>query len=254
MQNISRSEERELFARVRQTGDPAAREALIRRYLPLARHTARRVHRSSDSLDDLYQVASYALVKAVDAFDPERGLAFTSYAVPTMTGELKRYARDTGWGLHVARGLQERVLDVERTINDLTGRLGRSPSTAEIAAELDLTAEDVVEALEAGSSHMLESLDTPLGTDAEATTRIETIGATDPHFGLVEDAHTVGGPLRQLPERERTLLALRFGEELPQSEIARRLGISQMHVSRLLRRTLDALWRKVQDQSDRAAA
>jgi len=213
----------------------------VRRYLPLARHTARRFHRGGDSLEDLYQVACYALVKAVDRFDPGRGLAFTSYAIPTISGELKRYARDTRWGLHLPRGLQERILTVENTISDLTARTGRSPTPAQIAAELGVPTEEVLEALEAGSSHSLESLDTPLKGDAETVTRLDTIGAIDPHYALVENTQAVRPAIRALPERERQLLSLRFGEGLPQSEIARRLGISQMHVSRLLRRTLDDL-------------
>jgi RNA polymerase sigma-B factor len=241
MNELSKRREARLFIEFRRTRDPDAREALIRRYLPLARHTARRFHRGSDSVDDLYQVACYALVKAIDGFDPGRGLAFTSYAIPTMSGELKRYARDTGWGMHVARGLQERVLDVERAIADLTSREGRSPSPQRIADEMGLTSEQVLEAIDAAANHVLESLDTPLGAEADAATRLDAIGSVDSGYELVEDAQALAPALRELPDREREILALRFGEELPQSEIARRLGISQMHVSRLLRRTLDDL-------------
>jgi RNA polymerase sigma-B factor len=246
MNDLSKRREARLFLELRETGSPLARETLIRRYLPLARHTARRFHRGSDSLDDLYQVACYALVKAIDGFDPDRGLAFTSYAIPTMSGELKRYARDTGWGMRVPRGLQERVLDVERAIADLTGRMGRSPTPSHIAKEIGLTSEEVLEAIEAGSNHVLESLDTPLSFDGDSATRIDSIGAIDVRYDLVDDAQAVAPVLRDLPERERTILSLRFGEELPQSEIAQRLGISQMHVSRLLRRTLDDLAEKVE--------
>lgn len=247
MHDMSKRREARLFEQLRATGDAGAREALIRRYLPLARHTARRFQRTSDTLDDLNQVAAYALVKAVDGFDPTRGLAFTSYAIPTISGELKRYARDTGWGMRVPRGLQERVLDVERTISDLTGSLGRSPAPREIGDVLGLTTEEVLEALEAGSNHMLESLDTPLGADADAATRLDALGADDPRYELVDDADAVAPALRELPARERMILSLRFGEELPQSEIARRMGISQMHVSRLLRRTLDQLAERVEE-------
>ena len=240
LNDLSKRREARLFIELRETGDRLARETLVRRYLPLARHTARRFHRGGDSLDDLYQVASYALVKAIDGFDPDRGLAFSSYAIPTISGELKRYARDTGWGMRVPRGLQERVLDVERAVIDLTASLGSSPTPAQIAQEMGLTREEVLEAIEAGSNHVLESLDKPLPTgDGEAAPRLEGLGAPDPRYEHVEDVQTVAPVLRALPERERTILSLRFGEELPQSEIARRLGISQMHVSRLLRRTLD---------------
>ena len=246
MNDLSKRREARLFLELRETGSPLARETLIRRYLPLARHTARRFHRGSDSLDDLYQVACYALVKAIDGFDPDRGLAFTSYAIPTMSGELKRYARDTGWGMRVPRGLQERVLDVERAIADLTGRMGRSPTPAQIAEAIGATSEEVLEAIEAGSNHVLESLDTPLSFDGDSASRIDSIGGIDVRYDLVDDAQAVAPVLRDLPERERKILSLRFGEELPQSEIARRLGISQMHVSRLLRRTLDDLAEKVE--------
>ena len=247
MQHRQTRSETDLFLELRRTGSPRAREALVRRFLPLARHTARRFQRSNDSLEDLTQVASYALLKAIDGFDPSRGLAFSSYAIPTITGELKRHARDTSWGMRVPRGLQERVLDVERTINDLTPRLRRSPTPAEIAAELGIDTEEVVEAIEAGSSYTLESLNASLSVDSEAATRMDLIGADDPHYELVDDAHALSPLLRELPARERTILALRFGEELPQSEIALRLGFSQMHVSRLLRRTLDRLHEQVED-------
>jgi RNA polymerase sigma-B factor len=250
MHDMSKRREARLFNQVRATGDPGAREALIRRYLPLARHTARRFQRPSDSFDDLYQVAAYALVKAVDGFDPSRGLAFTSYAIPTISGELKRHARDTSWGMRVPRGLQERVLDVERAMADLTGSLRRSPTAAEIAAHMGLATEEVLEALDAGLNHVLESLDTPLTIDGDNTlTRLDTLGGVDSRYDHVNDAEAVGPALRALPERERHILALRFVEELPQSEIARRLGISQMHVSRLLRRTLDDLAETVQQEA-----
>jgi RNA polymerase sigma-B factor len=247
LDDLSRRREARLFAHLRRTGDPSTREALVRKYLALARHTARRFQRTYDAGEDLFQVACYALVKAIDGFDPTRGLAFSSYAIPTITGELKRHARDTGWGLRVPRGLQERVLEVERAIADLTSELGRSPTPGQIAEVTALTGEEVLEALEAASNHTLESLDTPLGSDAEALTRLDTMGAEDPGYQLVEDALTVAPALGDLPERERTILWLRFGEELPQTEIARRLGISQMHVSRLLRRTLDDLGRQVEE-------
>ncbi len=247
MNDLSRRREARLFTQLRGSGDPRIREALVRKYLPLARHTARRFQRTSDSVDDLYQVACYALVKAIDGFDPTRGLAFTSYAIPTITGELKRHARDTGWGLRVPRGLQERVLEIERATAAVSAELGRSPTLEEIAGHTGLPSEEVLEALEAASNHVLESLDVPLGADAEAVTRLDTMGAPDAGYELVEDLQAIAPALRALPERERQILSLRFGQELPQSEIARRLGISQMHVSRLLRRTLDELSAQVEE-------
>jgi RNA polymerase sigma-B factor len=247
--DLSRRHEARLFTRLRTSGDPDVREALICKYLPLAHHAARRFQRRSDSLEDLCQVASYALVKAVDRFDPARGLAFTSFATPTITGELKRYARDVGWGMRVPRGLQEQVLEVERTIRALTAELGRSPALGQVAEATGLPVEDVLETLEAASSHMLESLDMPLTAEADAVTRLDTVGDLDPGYELVDAAQSLSPALRELPKRERMMLSLRFGEELPQSEIARRLGISQMHVSRLLRRTLDELTEKMESQA-----
>jgi RNA polymerase sigma-B factor len=249
LNDLSRRREARLFTHLRRTGDPAAREALVEKYLPLARHTTRRFQRASDATDDLYQVACYALVKAIDGFDPSRGLAFSSYAIPTITGELKRHARDTGWGLRVPRGLQERVLDVDRAVAALTAEHGRSPTPSEIADATGLAPEDVLEALEAASNHMLESLDSPVGNAVDPISRIDTVGAVEPGYELVEDIEAVAPALRALPDRERTILSLRFGEELPQAEIARRLGISQMHVSRVLRRTLDELAEQLEDHA-----
>jgi RNA polymerase sigma-B factor len=249
LNDLSRRREARLFTHLRRTGDPATRDALVRKYLPLARHTARRFQRGTDSSEDLFQVACYALVKAIDGFDPARGLAFSSYAIPTITGELKRHARDTGWGMRVPRGLQERILEVDRAVAALTAERRRSPTPAEIADATGLSSEDVLEALEAGSNHVLESLDTPLGDPTDPLSRIDTLGADDPGYEFVEDAQTVAPVLRELPHRQRTILSLRFGAELPQSEIARELGISQMHVSRLLRRTLDDLAEQLGDEA-----
>lgn len=242
----SKREEIGLFVQLRETGDPAAREQLVHRYLPLAKHAARRFQGRNASFDDLFQVASYALLKAIDGFDPERGLAFSSYAVPTMSGELKRFARDTGWGMRVPRSLQERALEVDRVISDLTAQYGTSPVPARIAEEMGLTSEEVLEAIDASANHTLESLNAPLAADGDSATRIDGLGEVDEGYELVEDADAVAPALRELPERERKILELRFRDELPQSEIARRLGISQMHVSRLLRRTLDQLSEKVE--------
>ena len=248
MNDLSRRREARLFAYLRRTGDPAARESLVRKYLPLARHTVRRFGRASGgSAEDLYQVACYALVKAIDGFDPTRGLAFTSYATPTITGELKRYARDTAWGIRVPRGLQEKLLEVQRAMATLTAEAGRSPSPRQIGELTGLTSEEVLEALEAASDRAIESLDMPLRGDPDALTRLDTLGGADPGYELVEKKQSVAPALRELPERERQILTLRFGQELPQSEIARRLGISQMHVSRLLRRTLDDLGKRVEE-------
>ena len=248
--DLKKRTEAQLFTQLRDTENPLLRERLIRRYLPLARHVARSFRAGGNAAEDRFQVASYALVKAIDKFDPGRGMAFSSYAVPTITGELKRHARDTGWGMHVSRSLQERAMKVERAVTDLTAREGRSPTTARIAKELELSSEDVIEGMGARANQTLESLDVRRSPDeADSVSRIDTLGREDVRYALVDDFDVVAPFLRELPDRERAMLRWRFGEELPQTEIARRLGISQMQVSRLLRRTLDRLGERVEQQS-----
>jgi RNA polymerase sigma-B factor len=203
---------------------------------------ARRYEHAREPLDDLVQVASLALLKAIDRFDARRGDAFSSYAVPTILGELKRYFRNSGWAVHVPRGLQERVLEVNASVEHLSRELGRSPSLQQVASAVHLSTEQVLEAVEAGGAYNAISLDTPRrdgGSDEEPGTIAERLGSTDDRFDVVEDTITVGRGLRALPERERTILFMRFAEGLTQSEIAERIGISQMHVSRLIRRAVD---------------
>jgi RNA polymerase sigma-B factor len=229
-----------LFRRHQRHGDLHARRQLIERYLPLARSLARRYERRGESMDDLVQVASLGLVKAIDRFEPDRGLSFSSYAVPTMLGELRRYFRDTGWALHVPRALQERVLEVNAAVERLSSDLGRSPSPQQVAEELDLPVEEVLEAIEANAAYDTTSLDTPLRSrDDEGQTIAETFGENDESFELVEGRVSIGPALATLSERERLILQLRFAEDLTQSEIAERIGVSQMHVSRLIRRALE---------------
>ena len=217
-----------------------AREKLVERFLPLARRLARRYERASEPLDDLVQVASVGLVKAIDRFEPEHGAGFSSYAVPTILGELKRHFRDAGWALHVPRGMQERVLKVNEAIERLSGPLGGSPSPQQVAAELNLPVEEVLEAMEAGQAYRFTSLDAPApGEDSGSLA--STIGEEDE--GMVDVEHRVAlSPLiAKLPPRQQKILHLRFFEGLTQSEIASRLGISQMHVSRLPARSLAQL-------------
>jgi RNA polymerase sigma-B factor len=229
-----------LFRRHQRDGDLHARRELIERYLPLARSLARRYERRGESFDDLVQVASLGLVKAIDRFDPDREIRFSSYAVPTMLGELRRYFRDSGWALHVPREMQERVLKVNTAMERLSAELGRSPSPQQVADELDLPVEDVLEAIEANAAYEASSLDTPLASRDDAGQSIaEAFGEEDEQFELVEGRVSIGPALRTLPERERMILHLRFVEDLKQSEIAERIGVSQMHVSRLIRRALE---------------
>jgi RNA polymerase sigma-B factor len=232
-----------LLRRYREDGDLVAREELVERMLPVARQLARRYHRGSEQLDDLVQVACLGLVKAIERFELEREIPFLRYAVPTMLGEIKRYFRDTGWAAHVPRGLQERVMDVKKEIDALGARLGRSPSAAEVADRLGLEVEDVLEALEAAGAHDAISLDAPRsgGADEDGSPRayIDSVGADDEHYTVVEDWSSVAPALGVLPPREREILHLRFYENCTQSQIAERVGVSQMHVSRLLRRALE---------------
>ncbi len=237
-----RSREQLLFIRYRQSGDVRAREELVRRFLPLARRLARRYARASEPLEDLVQVASVGLVKAIDRFESEGGNGFSSYAMPTILGELKRHFRDSSWALHVPRGLQERVLKLNEAVEQLSGVLGRSPTPQELASELSMPVEAVLEAMEAGAAYDTVSLDAPLRSAGdERATYADAVGEMDGRFELVERSASLGRALRAMPERERLILYLRFAEGLTQLEIADRVGISQMHVSRLIRRALERL-------------
>jgi len=225
---------------LRESGDKAARDALVERYLPLAYSIAGRYRHTPQSLEDLEQVASLALVKAVDRFDAERGLAFSSYAVPTIVGELKRYFRDAAWSLHLPRALKERVLLVERCERELSGQLGRAPTVDDIAAASGLNSEDVLDAMEARGAHDTESIEAS-GSPESGLTLSDTLGAEDAQLELVDDRDAAHVLMSALPERERRILALRFVDGLTQTEIAGKVGISQMQVSRILRGTLARL-------------
>ena len=217
--------------------------------MPLVRQLARRYQRGAEPLDDLVQVASIGLVKAIDRFDPSRGAAFSSYAVPTILGELKRYFRDTGWALHVPRGMQERVIRTSGALTHLSRQLGRSPTTAELARALDATPEEVIEALQAATAYDAVSLDGPRSREgAEAETHFEAVGAPDANYDLVELRASLAPTLRALSERDRLVLHLRLVEDMTQSEIAGRIGVSQMHVSRLIRRALAQLQSAVEEE------
>jgi RNA polymerase sigma-B factor len=229
----------EVFEAYHRDGDAATRELLATLYLPLARHLARR-YRGRAELDDLEQVASLALLKAIDRFDPTRGLEFSTFAYPTILGELKRYFRDLGWTVRVPRELQELTLRLDALRETLTGELGRSPTVAELAERAGTTVEHVVEAISAGSAHHPDSLDRPLSEDGDLA--IDVVAAhDDPGFARAENAVVVDGLLATLSEREREVLRLRFEQDLTQAEIGRRLGVSQMHVSRLIRQSIASL-------------
>jgi RNA polymerase sigma-B factor len=234
-------ETRVLFERF-ERDEPGTRDELIERFLPLARQLARRYQRANEPFDDLLQVASVGLVKAVDRFDPGRGVAFSSYAVPTILGELKRYFRDSGWAVHVPRGVQERVLKVDSVVAKLSGRLGHSPSVAEIAEEMDYTVEDVLEAMDAAQAYDAVSLDAGRGgDDDDGETHGETLGVEEERYEMIEYGATIDRTLKALPARDRLVLKHRFVDDMTQSEIAEIIGVSQMQVSRIIRRALARL-------------
>ena len=234
--------ERRLFARYREHDDQAAREAVVERFLPLATGLARRYHRGGEPLDDLVQVASMGLLKAIDRFDPGRGTAFSSFAVPTIAGELKRYFRDKSWAVRVPRDLQELALRVDRATDRLFHELGRVPTASEIADDLGVTIEQVLEAHEAAAAYRADSLDRPGSHDDQDATRVvDTLGGDDPGYRQAENSATVESMMSVLSDREREILRLRFAEDLTQSEIGARVGVSQMHISRLLRQALARL-------------
>lgn len=239
---MSAAQSSELFARWQQHQDPDAREELVSRFLPLARKLARRYGGAGEPFDDLLQVASLGLLKAVDRFDPARGTAFSSFAVPTILGELKRYFRDTGWSAHVPRATQELALKIQDAEQHLAARSGRSPSVSELAEYLELSIEDAVDALEAAAAHHAASLDSPIRElDAGAESLADTFGADDPGFELADATATIAAAAHHLSEQERQVLALRFFKEETQTQIAERFGVSQMQVSRILRRALSRL-------------
>lgn len=233
------TDSRKLFQRWQHGKDRRAREQLTERFLPLARKLAHRYRGAHEPYDDLLQVASLGLVKAIDRFDPDRGIAFSSFAVPTILGELKRYFRDLGWSVHVPRGAQERALKVEEAEQKLTTRRGRPPTVPELAEYLELSTEEVLDALETAGAHHAVSLDAPHSDeDGESTTLATSFGQYDERYELIEDRLTISTVARQLPLTERQVLKLRFAEDLTQTQIAQRIGISQMQVSRILRASL----------------
>jgi RNA polymerase sigma-B factor len=232
----------ELFVRWQKFSDRRARDELVERYMPLARRLARRYLGAREPFEDLVQVASLGLVKAIDRFDAERGNAFTSFAVPTILGELKRYFRDLGWAVHVPRGAQERALKVEEVQRELTSKTGRAPTINELAEYMEMSVEDVLDGLEAAGAHHSMSLDTPRDDgESDGGTIADVLGEEDKRFEYVDAGASIAQAAQQLTERERRILALRFIEDRTQTQIAEIEGVSQMQVSRVLRRALSTL-------------
>ena len=234
--------EHELLTRYHEAGDLAARRELVERFLPFARDLAHRYSYTDEPLDDLVQVACLGLLKAIDRYEPSRGTRFTSYAAPTILGELKRHFRDKGWALRVPRDLQERVLKAVREGETLAKRLGRSPTVREVATAVGCSSEELLEAYDAASSYDTASLDAPATrADAEGAALVEMLGSEDGGFEAVAEGQALAAAWGDLPRQEQRVLELRFLHDMTQREIGDVIGFSQMHVSRLLRRGLSQL-------------
>lgn len=242
MERNSPVDEAALWSRLKASDDKAARERLIELYLPYAKLLAGRYRAATEPSEDLVQVACIGLVKAVDRFDIDRGVPFQGFAAPTILGELKRHFRDRVWTVRVPRSLHDRIADVEAASAELRADLRRSPSVREIAEHLGIPSMDVLEALEANQNRRAASLDQPVGSEDEGdATLIERIGSDDDALELMEQRIAVEGEIPKLGALELTVLRLRFVEDLTQSQIADQVGYSQMHVSRVLSRTLSAI-------------
>jgi RNA polymerase sigma-B factor len=246
-------EDQELFARYADKHDPVDRDLLVERFMPLARSLASRYLRRDEPFDDIFQVACLGLLKAIDGFDISRGRAFSSYAVPTIVGEIKRHYRDRTWVVHVPRDLQDLTLAVDRTLQQLERELLRKPTVTEIADKLHVSDEDVLEALQAGRAHRVGSLDAPVRDEEDpASTVGERLGTAEPGFALAEQRAMLGRLMTVLSARDRLVLRLRYEQDLTQEQIGERVGISQMQVSRVLRQCIVKL-RDVAEHSSAAA-
>jgi len=229
------------FSEYRRTGDRALRNELVEEHMRLAEFLARRFAHRGEAADDLRQVALVGLLKAVERFEPDRGLQFSSFATPTITGERKRYFRDRCWAVRGPRRGQELHLELDRTVNELSQQLGRPPTPAEIAQRAGVLEEDVLESMEAGSLYRLASIDAGRSDDESSPSPAQRLGEIDAELTAVDDRVAVSEMLSVLPDREQKIVYLRFFEGMTQSEIAEEIGISQMHVSRLLVRSLETL-------------
>ena len=233
--------DKNLLRRYHEQGDRAAREQLIERYMSLVRSLARRYASRGEPFDDLVQIGAIGLIKAIDRFDLTRGVELTTYATPNIIGEIKRHFRDRGWAVRVPRGLQELSVRLSRLVEQLTGELGHSPTIAELAKAAGVSEEEVLEALETARAYSPLSLSAGSGGDEDELDPLESLGAEEPAYELSEQRAVLEPGLRILDPRERRILELRFVRGLTQSQIAQEIGISQMHVSRLIRRALEKM-------------
>ena len=238
---MTRIDDKILLRRYHEDGDLQAREQLIEQYMSLVRSLARRYSYRGEQLEDLVQIGAIGLIKAIDRFDLERGVELTTYATPNIIGEIKRHFRDKGWAVRVPRRLQELKLSLTKAIGDLAQREGRAPTVSELAAHLQMSEEDVLEGLESANAYSTVSLDAPDSGDDDAPAVADSLGIVDEALEGVEYRESLKPLLERLPPREKKILLLRFFGNLTQSQIASELGISQMHVSRLLARTLAQL-------------
>jgi RNA polymerase sigma-B factor len=236
-------EDRALFARYRESRDPRDRAAIVERFLPLARQLARRYERADEPFDDLLQVAALGLVKAVDRFDTTREVAFSSFAVPTILGEIKRHFRDRTWSVRVPRDLQELSLKVDRAVGELSREARRQPGVSEVAERLGVGEEEVLEAMEASGAYRAASLDAPRTgvRDDPAETVGESFGHEEAGFRLAEHRATLERLMRAVTPRDREVLRLRFEQDMTQAEIGEQIGVSQMQVSRIIRQAIGRL-------------
>jgi RNA polymerase sigma-B factor len=239
---MTRIDDRILLRRYHENGDLQAREQLIEQYMSLVRSLARRYSYRGEQLEDLVQIGAIGLIKAIDRFDLERGVELTTYATPNIIGEIKRHFRDKGWSVRVPRGLQELNVQLSRLMEQLTVQLGRSPTIPELAKASGSTEEEVLEALESGRAYSSLSLSSGGGGDGdEDLDPLESIGSEEHQYEVSEDRAVLAPGFKALDERERKILQLRFFDGLTQSQIAQQVGISQMHVSRLIRRSLEKI-------------
>ncbi|MBA2475299.1 MAG: SigB/SigF/SigG family RNA polymerase sigma factor [Actinobacteria bacterium] len=242
-----------LLRRYHEQGDLAAREQLIERYMSLVRSLARRYAYRGEQLDDLVQIGSIGLIKAIDRFDLNRGVELTTYATPNIIGEIKRHFRDKGWSVRVPRGLQELNVQLSRLVEQLTVELSRSPTIPELAKAAGVEEEQVLEALESGRAYSSLSLSTGGGSDEDGELDpLESIGELEHEYEVSEDRAVLAPGFRVLDDRERTILHLRFFKGLTQSQIAQQVGISQMHVSRLIRRSLEKIRDEIASDEEQA--
>jgi RNA polymerase sigma-B factor len=250
---VTRSEDRNLLRRYHEQGDLQAREQLIEQYMSLVRSLARRYAYRGEQLEDLVQIGAIGLIKAIDRFDVDRGVELTTYATPNIIGEIKRHFRDKGWSVRVPRGLQELNVRLSRLVEQLTVEYGRSPTIPELAKASGAQEEEVVEALESGRAYSWLSLSAAVGRDGdEELDPLELIGTEERRYEASEDRAVLAPGFRALDDRERRILQLRFFDGLTQSQIAQRVGISQMHVSRLIRRSLEKIRAEIAVEDDEA--